>query len=54
MLRGPVEGKKVLCKHIVYKLLYISGLKKSGAFVVGNLFICNIKWNKASLGQWLS
>ena len=50
---GPVEGNMVLWKHSMCKLLYVSDLKMTGAFVVGNLFICHIKWNKASLGQWL-
>jgi ABC-type uncharacterized transport system permease subunit len=51
VFRGLVVGNMVLCKYIVYNLLSVPGLKKSGAFIVGNLFICNTIVNKASLGQ---
>ena len=54
MCRDPVIGNIVLCKYILYNLLQGCGLKMSGAFIGGNLFICNIIVNKASLGNgWL-
>jgi hypothetical protein len=46
--RDPVEEIVVLCKYIVYRYLISKCLV---LLLWGNLFICNIIWNKASLGQ---
>jgi hypothetical protein len=53
MFTDPVLGNIVLCVfvYIYIYLLYVSGLKMTGAFIVGNLFIWNIITNKISLGQ---
>lgn len=54
MFRDQVVGNIVFSKYILYNLQKVTGLKMSGAFIVGTLFSFNMIVNKISLGQWLS
>ena len=54
MFRDPVVGNIVFSKYILYNLKKVTGLKMSGAFIVGTLLIRNVKVSKVSVGQWLS
>jgi hypothetical protein len=54
IFRDPVVGNIAFSKYILYNLKKVTGLKMSGAFIVGTLFICNVKVSKVSVGQWLS